>query len=84
VQHEALRNPPVIENTKAMTEIRIGEFHRELSMKMFIRITIANGMRNMRPETKNFREYGGQKVPTTLPAKSPRPNKKESSKKLHS
>jgi hypothetical protein len=53
-------------------------------MKIFIRITTANGMRKMMPETKNFREYGGQKVPTTLPIKSPRPKKKESSKKLHS
>jgi len=56
VQHEALRNPPVMANMKAIADIRSGEFHGELSMKMFIRITTANGMRNMTPETKNFLE----------------------------
>jgi hypothetical protein len=56
VQHEALRNPPEIANTKAIIEIRNGEFHSVLSMKMFIRIIIAIGMRNMTPETKNFLE----------------------------
>jgi hypothetical protein len=84
VQHEALRNPPEIAKTKAIVEISNGEFHGVLSIKMFIRIITAIGMRNKTPETKNFLEYGGQKVPRTLPAKSPRPNKKESSKKLHS
>ena len=56
MQHEALRNPPEIANTKAIAEISNGEFHGELSMKMFIRIIKAIGMREMTPETKNFLE----------------------------
>jgi hypothetical protein len=56
VQQEALRNPPVMAKTKAIAEIKNGEFHGVLSMKMFIRIITANGIRKMTPETKNFLE----------------------------
>ena len=56
MQHEALRNPPEIAKTKAIVEISNGEFHGVLSIKMFIRIITAIGMRNKTPETKNFLE----------------------------